>query len=148
MGRSDQRRLSLVKEIDMSATYFNRDGSGHSRRGAEARELGAVAWSRLPKALRRGLNSKQAEEARISLEWHHAGKFANRVTVYYPAQVETYWRVLDQAGVQVEEITEYQDLCGRLVVGTGSQRDHEIRGAVNTACNAAEDVRAEITEDE
>lgn len=132
----------------MTAKYFNRNGSGHSRRGAEARENGAVAWSRLPKSMRRGLSSKQAEGARISLEWHHAGKYANRVHVYYPAQVQAYWLGLDQAGVAAEEVAEFQALAGRLVAGRGSDRDREVRAAVTAACNAAEDVRAVIAEDE
>lgn len=132
----------------MTATYFNRNGSGHSLRGAEARENGAVAWSKLPTQLRRGLNSKQAEGARISLEWHHAGKYAARVHVYYIAQVEAYWEALDQAGVAAVEIGEYQELSARLVVGTGNDRDREIRAAVTAAARAAEDVRAEIAEED
>ena len=42
----------------MSATYFNKRGDGHSIRGTMAREQGAVAWSKLPATLRRGLLTK------------------------------------------------------------------------------------------
>ena len=53
----------------MSATYFNKRGDGHSIRGTMAREQGAVAWSKLPATLRRGLSIRDAIDAEISREW-------------------------------------------------------------------------------
>lgn len=87
----------------MTASYYGRRGSGHSRRGAEAREHGARAWSRLPARLRRGICSGTAETLGITREWHHAGKYAAEVRVYYPHQVDAYWRAFDEVGCAVEE---------------------------------------------
>lgn len=87
----------------MPATYFRRDGSGHSIRGRHARDAGATAWSRLPVALRRGLKSADAQLLGISAEWHHAGKHASEVYVYYPQQVEAFWSALDHAGLSVPD---------------------------------------------
>lgn len=53
-------------EARMSATYFNKRGDGHSIRGTMAREQGAVAWSKLPATLRRGLSIRDAIDAEIS----------------------------------------------------------------------------------
>ena len=78
-------------EARMSATYFNKRGDGHSIRGTMAREQGAVAWSKLPATLRRGLSIRDAIDAEISREWHHAGKYATEVHVYYLDQVEEFW---------------------------------------------------------
>ena len=50
-------------EARMSATYFNKRGDGHSIRGTMAREQGAVAWSKLPATLRRGLSVRDAIDA-------------------------------------------------------------------------------------
>ena len=87
----------------MPASYYNRDGSGHSRRGQSARDNGATSWSQLPSALRRKLTSKQAEQLGISSEWHHAGKYANNVYVYYPEAVQAFWGVIDAAGITTEQ---------------------------------------------
>lgn len=119
----------------MNATYFNK-GQGHSIRGRIAREDGGMAWSKLPANLRRGLTAAQAARINISYEWHHAGKYAAEVHVYYPAQVEAYWKVLDNAGVEVGE------LFGALPLPKNVLR------ARAEAINTAEQVRCEITGEE
>lgn len=91
----------------MSATYFNKRGDGHSIRGTMAREQGAVAWSKLPATLRRRLSVRDAIDAEISREWHHAGKYATEVHVYYLDQVEEFWRVIDKAGVTVKQLSDH-----------------------------------------
>ena len=93
----------------MPATYYTKRGQGHSRRGAEAREMGARPWSRLPHSLKRGLKSAQAEELRISFEWHHTGKYATEVYVYYPEQVQAFWAVIDDSGYTAEELLDMLD---------------------------------------
>ena len=130
-------------EARMSATYFNKRGDGHSIRGTMAREQGAVAWSKLPATLRRGLSIRDAIDAEISREWHHAGKYATEVHVYYLDQVEEFWRVIDKAGVTVKQLKEV----------LRSRRDYTYRNtpetmalmtAVFEAADAAEVVRARI----
>ena len=120
----------------MSATYYNRNGAGHSIRGAAAREAGGMAWSKLPSALRRGLTSTEAAALPISSEWHHAGKYAAQVYVYYAAQVEAFWNTLDAGGVTVA------DLQGDLPLPL------HVLQARTEAREAAEIVRCEITDEE
>lgn len=126
----------------MTATYFNRNGEGHSRRGTEARENGARAWSRIPAKLRRGLTSKQAETLRISQEWHHAGKYATQVYVYYIEQVEAFWASLDAAQVTAEQVLEA--IPGWAMAEPDSPQFSRVR-AMMTATGAAEQVRIELT---
>lgn len=85
----------------MSTASYYRKGRGHSVRGQQARDAGAVPWSKLPSALRRSLTSEQADQLRITDEWHHAGKFAAQVPVYYREQVEAFWAVVDAADIAV-----------------------------------------------
>lgn len=133
----------------MVATYFHKRGEGHSIRGKAAREQGARAWSRLPANLKRGLTSKQAAALRISDEWHHAGKYASEVTVYYPMQVERFWEVIDAEGLTVEDLLAIEDHRTAVMLG-GPTSDHsrEVLQVWNTAVNAAEDLRLEITGEE
>jgi lipopolysaccharide biosynthesis protein len=109
-----------------------------------AREQGAVAWSKLPATLRRGLSIRDAIDAEISREWHHAGKYATEVHVYYLDQVEEFWRVIDKAGVTVKDLKEV----------LRSRRDYTYRNTpenmalmtvVFEAADAAETARVEIT---
>ena len=120
----------------MSATYYNRKGAGHSIRGAAARDAGAMAWSKLPAQLRRGLTSTEAAALPISSEWHHAGKYASQVYVYYIGQVEAFWNTLDAAGVTVA------DLQGDLPLPL------HVLQARTAAREAAEMIRCEITDEE
>ena len=120
----------------MSASYFNKRGAGHSIRGTIAREQGGMAWSRLPASLRRGLASVQAQDLGISTEWHHAGKYANEVYVYYPDQVKAFWDSLDGAGETAEALLS----CGSLPL--------EVLQARTAAQKAAEQVRCEIVDEE
>ena len=126
----------------MSATYFNKSGAGHSRRGQYAREQGAMAWSKLPANLRRQLSSRQAELLQISAEWHHAGKYANPVYVYYPEQVEAYWAALDETGITPQQAVA---AVGTVPATDFTPEQHEAwrnaRIAVATAAEAAEQIR-------
>lgn len=124
----------------MSANYFNRDGSGHSIRGQEARENGAMAWSKLPAALRRKLTAKQAESLEISFEWHHSGKYANETYVYHLPQVEAYWASIDAAEVTSDELAalanrDYQTL------NLDPVRANELYSVKADAREAAEKIR-------
>lgn len=123
------------------STY--RIGNSHSARGTIARERGAMSWSKLPAKLRRGLTSAQAADAHISLEWHHASLYANRVHVYYIPQVEAFWQVIDTAGVTVEQVKDarrYQLCIDR------DSADWPVRAALRAARDAAESIRSEIEE--
>ena len=128
----------------MSATYFNKRGDGHSIRGTMAREQGAVAWSKLPATLRRGLSIRDAIDAEISREWHHAGKYATEVYVYYPAQVEEFWRVIDKAGVTVKQLKEVLR-SRRYYTYRNTPENMAVMTAVFEAADAAETARVEIT---
>lgn len=129
----------------MTATYFNKSGAGHSRRGLIAREQGALAWSRLPANLRRKLSSGQAESLRISFEWHHTGKYANKVFVYYPEQVEAYWATLEAEGVSPEQALVAVGTPLSVDSTTQERKDWlRARIAVAAASDAAERVREEL----
>lgn len=126
----------------MTASFF-RDGRGHSLRGAAARERGARPWSTLPKTLRRDLNSDQAAQLGISQEWHHTGKFAARVHVYYVEQVEAYWDRLDADGIDARGwLARIKSAEGNIDLHMATKR--ELRGAQE----AAEEMRAHIEEEE
>lgn len=127
----------------MTATYFNRNGSGHSIRGTLARDQGAMAWSKLPATLRRSLTSKQAESLVISFEWHHAGKYAARVPVYYIPQVEAFWAVLDTFGATNEQIKAHAKSLNTMDFVTRQKLAVPMAEARETA----ENVRLEITEE-
>lgn len=125
----------------MTATYFNRNHTGHSIRGTVAREQGAMAWSKLPANLRKGITSAQAEALVISTEWHHAGKHADRVSVYYPEQVQAFWDTLGEA-MTAGELKEHANnrIKMRLIFPA---QDQQV--ALVAAREAAETVRQEIT---
>lgn len=126
----------------MTASFF-RDGRGHSLRGERARERGARAWSRLPKRLRRDFTSEEAQQLRISNEWHHTGKHANRVHVYYPEQVQAFWDRLDADGIDPREwFARIKSAEGNIDLHMATKR--ELRGAQE----AAEEMRAHIEEEE
>lgn len=129
----------------MTARYFHK-GRGHSIRGQIARDNGGRAWSKIPARLRRGLKSAQAADLGISWEWHHAGKYATEVYVYYPEQVEAYWEIIDAAGITVDELTSRRELQHDIVRGDVSQRERlmSITYAINEASDAAEAVRLRI----
>ena len=132
----------------MTATYFHRQGAGHSRRGAVARELGASSWSKLPSGMKRGLTSKQAEDLQISAEWHHAGKFANRVFVYHPDAVERFFEVCETSGLTIADLQSYTAMRNDMVMGRGNIDEiREKVAIVGIAQNEAEQVREEIMED-
>lgn len=131
----------------MSATYFTK-GREHSLRGAQAREDGGMAWSKLPAKLRRGLTSKQATVLQISGEWHHAGKYASEVYVYYPEQVQAFWGTLEESGYGVAELSEAVERRHELAVGTDDDTHEWITSrlqALQAARNVAEEVRQEVT---
>lgn len=124
----------------MTANYFNRNGSGHSIRGQEARDNGAMAWSKLPAALRRKLTSAQAETLDISGEWHHSGKYANNTYVYYVPQVETYWAVMDAGQVTTDELTALANR-DHATLQQNMARANELYSIKAEARDAAEAVR-------
>lgn len=135
----------------MTARYFHK-GRGHSFRGAEAREQGAKAWSRLPARLRRGLKSAEADTLCISQEWHHAGKYASEVTVYYPEQVEAFWNILDEAELTAEKVLKNEELYSKALTRRVIDGDLEatkpfkpIHEIWIKAIDTAEEVRLEIT---
>ena len=124
----------------MSATYYDRNGAGHSIRGQEARDNGAMAWSKLPAALRRKFTAKQAQNLEISAEWHHSGKYANETYVYYIPQVAAYWAIIDAAEATSEELAalanrDYGKLNDDMV------RANRLYGAKADAREAAETIR-------
>lgn len=125
----------------MTASFF-RDGRGHSLRGEQARERGARAWSRLPKRLRRDFTSEEAQQLRISNEWHHTGKHANRVHVYYPEQVQAFWDRLDADGIDPREWFARRD-AARGDVDTYMRIERELRAAQH----AAEEIRTQLEEE-
>ncbi|ANP27990.1 hypothetical protein DHOM_05080 [Dermabacter hominis 1368] len=129
----------------MPATYFTR-GRGHSRRGQEARDNGALPWSQLPASYRRGLTSAQAKELDISNEWHHAGKYATEVYVYYPEAVAAYWDTLEARGYTAKMIRANWDaISHRTMRGL---EDENLWHALHEATNAAMDAVDEILEEE
>lgn len=128
----------------MAATYFHRNGAGHSLRGQIARDNGAMSWSKLPKELRHGFTSKQAELLSISDEWHHAGKYANEVHVYYTPQVEAFWAAIEAEGFTVADMKEWVRFRVAPTTMTRPERFAEMSRAVNIASDAAETVREEL----
>ena len=128
----------------MSATYFDKRGDGHSIRGTMAREQGAMAWSKLPATLRRGLSTRDAMDADISREWHHAGKYATEVYVYYLDQVEEFWRVIDKEGVTVKQLKEVLR-SRRYYTYRNTPENMALMTVVFEAADAAETARLEIT---
>lgn len=129
----------------MTATYFTR-GRGHSHRGQESRDNGALPWSQLPSSIRRGLTSTQAKSLNISDEWHHAGKYASEVYVYYPEAVEAYWNTLESHGFTAKTIRDnWDDIRRRAMRGLENKA---LGRALNEATFAAIDAANEIQEEE
>lgn len=130
----------------MTATY-HRHGQGHSLRGRDARAAAAAAWSRLPTELRRGLTSGEAARLGISKEWHHAGKTANQVFVYYRGQVAAFWAVVDSMGVTVDDLRAAAAEASKAIVwGSESVSESAQRGlnARRVASRAAEAARCDL----
>lgn len=129
----------------MTATYFTR-GRGHSRRGQEARDNGALPWSQLPASYRRGLTSMQAYNLNISDEWHHSGKYATAVYVYYPEAVQAYWDALEAHGYTAKNIRDNWDAISRRTMR--GLEDKNLWRALNEATFAAMEAANEIMEEE
>lgn len=108
-----------------------------------------MSWSKVPAKLRQGLKAADAVTLRISEEYHHAGKFANKVFVYYIEQVEAYWEAFDEIGCTIEEALDIKQ--GRYIFS--DDKDIRERGSVihrqlDNARGRAEDVRARIEAEE
>ena len=127
----------------MPASYFNARHVGHSRRGESARDRGARAWSRIPARLRKGFTSAEAEELRISCEWHHAGKYATPVYVYYPSAVDAFWKALDDAGITADDVRAHWDDI-RL---SRFEANRDLLTAINTARRIAYETAAQFEYD-
>lgn len=130
----------------MTATYFHKRGDGHSIRGKIARDSGARPWSKLPARLRRGLTTKQAAELRISGEWHHAGKYASEVPVYYLDQVAAFWDRLDNNSVTADQLASLGDYRTSVMRGdSNADTSRQVVQAWSDAVGKAEDIRCQIT---
>lgn len=134
----------------MPASYFHKAGEGHSRRGRATRSHGAVTWGRLPAALRRDPTAADAHTLQISLEWHHAGKHATETFVYYPQQVEAYWKAFDAAGGVLSDALDTQARTQLLLGQLSPIREQAVRAAwadTSAATRAAEQAREHLTEE-
>lgn len=134
----------------MTATYFSK-GRGHSLRGQYARDKGARCWSKLPASLRRGLTSAQASMLYISSEWHHAGKFATEVYVYYPAQVQAFMDVIDNSDYTLDDLVDAVQNRSHLLIDDPETYHREVAPLFSLWSDArmrADDVREELLRDD
>lgn len=139
----------------MIATYFSSRGAGHSYNGQEARENGAMSWSNLPWKLRKYISSKQARDLRISDEWHHSGKFAQEVYVYYPEQVQKFFEVIGDFATR-QQLAQYRDMRHFMTMGYDTQEKfgvsrewvEQLVQLVQQASNEAEKIRCELSGDD